>query len=151
MQSKVEQVILSSYESMYRLAYSYVRNEQDAMDVVQESAYKCIAHAAEIRQEQYIKTWVWRIVMNTALEWKKRLQREVATDQWKEEAKEAMYTNLDVQKALHSLDEREQMIITLYYYEGFKLEEVSQIMEMNLSTLKSKLYRSLKKMKQYVE
>ena len=151
MQSKVEQVILSSYESMYRLAYSYVRNEQDAMDVVQESAYKCIAHAAEIRQEQYIKTWVWRIVMNTALEWKKHLQREVATDQWKEEAKEAMYTNLDVQKALHSLDEREQMIITLYYYEGFKLEEVAQIMEMNLSTLKSTLYRSLKKMKQYVE
>ena len=45
---QVEELILSSYEAMYRLAYSYVGNEDDAMDIVQESAYKAIKNAPSI-------------------------------------------------------------------------------------------------------
>lgn len=40
LQKKVEEQILDSYEAMYRLAYTYVRNEEDALDIVQESVYK---------------------------------------------------------------------------------------------------------------
>ena len=43
---QVEELIFDSYESMYRMAYSYVRNEDDAMDIVQESAYKAIKGAS---------------------------------------------------------------------------------------------------------
>lgn len=64
----VEQEILASYEQLYRLAITYVKNEQDAMDVVQESAYKAMKNAGQVKEETYIKTWLWRIVINTSLD-----------------------------------------------------------------------------------
>ena len=50
----VEQEILASYEKLYRLAFSYVKNEQDAMDVVQESVYKAMKNASQIKEKKYI-------------------------------------------------------------------------------------------------
>ena len=49
----VEQEILASYEKLYRLAFSYVKNEQDAMDVVQESVYKAMKNASQIKEKKY--------------------------------------------------------------------------------------------------
>ena len=65
LQKKVEEQILDSYEAMYRLAYTYVRNEEDALDIVQESVYKAIRYSGRVQKEAYIHTWLWRIVMNT--------------------------------------------------------------------------------------
>ena len=71
----VEQEILASYEKLYRLAFSYVKNEQDAMDVVQESVYKAMKNASQIKEKKYIKTWLWRIVINTAVDATRRQSR----------------------------------------------------------------------------
>ena len=67
MQTLVEQELLANYASMYRFAYSYVKNEADAMDIVQESAYLAIKNASTIQNKPYIKSWLFRIVMNTAI------------------------------------------------------------------------------------
>ena len=56
--AQVEELILASYGSMYRLAYSYVKNQDDAMDIVQESAYKAIKAAASLRKPNHLKTWL---------------------------------------------------------------------------------------------
>ena len=74
----VEQEILASYEQLYRLAITYVKNEQDAMDVVQESAYKAMKNAGQVKEETYIKTWLWRIVINTSLDMCKKQKRIVS-------------------------------------------------------------------------
>ena len=50
MQQLVEQELLSSYDSLYRLAFTYVKNEADAMDIVQETAYKAIQNSASDRK-----------------------------------------------------------------------------------------------------
>lgn len=49
----VEQEILASYEKLYRLAFSYVKNEQDAMDVVQESVYKAMKMPVRSKRKIY--------------------------------------------------------------------------------------------------
>ena len=51
----VEQEILASYDKLYRLAFSYVKNEQDAMDVVQESVYKAMKNASQIKEKKYVR------------------------------------------------------------------------------------------------
>ena len=79
-QKKVEETVLSSYEAMYRLAYTYVRNEADALDIVQESVYKAIKNASGVKKETHIKTWLWRIVMNTALDFIRKNKREIAVE-----------------------------------------------------------------------
>lgn len=66
MQQQVESQLLASYESLYRLAYTYVKNPDDAMDVVQESAFKAISRSADVRSPAAIRGWLCRIVVNTA-------------------------------------------------------------------------------------
>ncbi|MCI8483958.1 MAG: sigma-70 family RNA polymerase sigma factor [Lachnospiraceae bacterium] len=146
-QQMVEQELLSSYEALYRLAYTYVKNESDAMDVVQESAYKAIKNAASLKKKAHIKTWIFRIVINTSIELLRQRQREVFWEAPEEYGKEDVYLDFDTIDALDVLNEKERAVIVLRYFEDQKLQEIADILEENLNTTKSILYRSLKKLK----
>lgn len=144
---QVEELILSSYEAMYRLAYSYVGNEDDAMDIVQESAYKAIKNAPSVTNPQYLKTWLWRIIINTSIDCLRKRQMEASFYEAEEPAAEDRYTDFDTLEALNILDERERSVIVLRFFEDRKLAEIAKILDLNVSTIKSILYRSLYKLK----
>ena len=146
-QKKVEEHVLDSYEAMYRLAYTYVKNEDDALDIVQESVYKAIKYAGRIRQEQHIRTWLWRIVMNTAVDFIRKNHREIAEEQMEDVGKEDVYQDFDTIEALEILDEREKTVVVLRFFEDQKLDDIARILNENTSTVKTVLYRSLKKLK----
>lgn len=143
----MEQEILASYEQLYRLAITYVKNEQDAMDVVQESAYKAMKNAGQVKEKTYIKTWLWRIVINTSLDMCKKQKRIVSGVFIPEEAKEDVYKDWDMLAALEELEERERTIVILKYFEEWKIDDIADLLKENPNTVKSILYRSLKKLK----
>ena len=147
LQKKVEETVLDSYEAMYRLAYTYVRNEEDALDIVQESVYKAIKHSASVKQESYIKTWLWRIVMNTALDFIIKNQKEIAVDAFYENGREDSYRDFDTIEALNVLTEKEKAVVVLRFFEDQKLSEIARTLNENTNTVKTILYRSLKKLK----
>lgn len=147
LQQKVEEQILDNYEAMYRLAYTYVRNEEDALDVVQESVCKAIKYADRVKQEGYIRTWLWRIVMNTAVDLLRSRKQEVALEEAGETGKEDIYQDFDTLEALNVLDERERAVIVLRFFEDRKLNDIAQILQENSNTVKTILYRSLKKLR----
>ncbi|MEG1848819.1 MAG: sigma-70 family RNA polymerase sigma factor [Lachnospiraceae bacterium] len=147
MRTRVEEKILDSYEGLYRLAYSYVRNEEDALDIVQESVYKAIQNAGSVKQEEYIKTWLCRIVMNTSLDTIKKRKGETSIEGIAEHGTEDTYRDFDTLQALEILNEKEKTIIILRFFEEYKLEEVANIVNENVNTVKTLLYRSLKKLK----
>lgn len=144
---KVEEEIVKSYESFYRLAFTYVRNKEDALDIVQESICKALKNAYKIKQEDYIKTWISRIVIHTAFDYLKKQNKECSIDEIIEEGKEDNDTNLDLYQALDKLKDKEKTVILLKYFEGYKLEEIAEILQENTNTIKSMLYRSIKKLK----
>ena len=143
LQQKVEDQILDSYEAMYRLAYTYVRNEEDALDIVQESVYKAIKNASKVQQESYI----WRIVMNTAVDYIRSRKNETELDAAGETGKEDTYQDFDTLEALKILDEREKAVVILRFFEDQKLDDIARILHENTNTVKSILYRSLKKLR----
>lgn len=147
LQKKVEEQILDSYEAMYRLAYTYVRNEEDALDIVQESVYKAIKNSDRVRQESYIKTWLWRIVMNTAVDFIRKNRKEMAVDEVYETGQEDTYKDFDTIEALKVLDEKEKAVVVLRFFEDQKLKDIAGILNENTNTVKTILYRGLKKLK----
>ena len=147
LQKKVEEQILDSYEDMYRLAYTYVRNEEDALDIVQESVYKAIKNSDRVRQEAFIKTWIWRIVVNTAVDFIRKNRKEFAVDEVYETGKEDTYKDFDTIQALNVLDEKERAVIVLRFFEDQKLKDIAVILNENTNTVKTILYRGLKKLK----
>ena len=138
LQQKVEDQILDSYEAMYRLAYTYVRNEEDALD---------IKNASKVQQESYIRTWLWRIVMNTAVDYIRSRKNETELDAAGETGKEDTYQDFDTLEALKILDEREKAVVILRFFEDQKLDDIARILHENTNTVKSILYRSLKKLR----
>ena len=147
MQQLVEQELLASYDSLYRLAFTYVKNESDAMDIVQESAYKAIRNAASVKNKAFIKTWLWRIAINTSIEFLRDKQREYSCEIPQEYGREDVYLDFDTMEALNVLNDKERAAVVLRYFEELKIQEIADALEENLSTTKSLLYRSLKKMK----
>lgn len=144
---QVEQQVLASYQSLYRLAYTYVRNPDDAMDIVQESAYRAIHGASEVRSANAIGGWLRRIVVNAALDLLRKRGREISSDDLPETGREDCYQDQDILRALDVLDPRERTVVVLRFFEDRKLQEIAEILDENLNTVKTMLYRSLKKLK----
>ena len=60
----IEQLLLQNYNKYYRLACSYVHNDSDAGDIVQNGAYKAIYHSHKLKSVEHAETWLYRIIMN---------------------------------------------------------------------------------------
>ena len=145
--AETEQILTDNYERYYRLAYSYMRNEDDALDVVQESAYRAIRDCRKVRNKDYLSTWIYRIVVNTALDMLRRKKKENITEELPEIPVEDQYQDLELRTVLNQLDDKSRTIILLRYFEDLKLEDIADIVGDNLNTVKARLYRSLKKLR----
>lgn len=62
----------------YRLAYSYVKNEHDALDIVSESAYRGLKELHTLRSPEFFRTWMTRIVVNCAIDLVRKSSRVVS-------------------------------------------------------------------------
>ena len=149
--AETEQILTENYERYYRLAYSYMRNEDDALDVVQESAYRAIRDCRKVRNKDYLSTWIYRIVVNTALDMLRRKKKENITEELPEIPVEDQYQDLELRTVLNQLDDKSRTIILLRYFEDLKLEDIADIVGDNLNTFKARLYRSLKKLRLNLE
>lgn len=147
MREQLEEIILSSYEAMYRTAFVYLRQEEDAMDAVQEAIVKALKQVDSVREPEYLKTWLFRILINTALDEQKRKKKILPLLNEEEVSREDVYRDLDVLNVLNSLEETERIVVSLRYFEDWKIEDIAWYLKKNVNTVKSILYRSLKKLK----
>lgn len=145
------QLIQENKLQLYRIAYSYVKNEQDALDVVQEATYKAIVNQEKLKEEAYMKSWLIRILINCAVDvLRKRENVAQAPEVWVgASANQGMDTEavMDLREAIQGLDETQKRLIHLKYFEDLKLEEIAGIMEMPLGTVKSQLHRIVKRLR----
>ncbi|KIR03557.1 RNA polymerase sigma factor SigV [Lachnospiraceae bacterium TWA4] len=152
----IEQILLDNYDNYFRLAYSYVHNEDDAGDIVQNGAYRAIKNCESLKQESYAATWIYRIMLNEIFRLcKDSKQTVISYEEVKEKeeqvGKEDNYINIDLQNALNTLDKRDRAIIILRFFEDKKIEEVADILGENVNTIKSRLYRSMRNLKRYCQ
>lgn len=148
----IENLIVENYEKYYRLAFSYVHNEADALDIVQEGAYKAIFKCDSLKEESFAGTWIYRVMLNEIFLFCRKKQTYAAENFDALNAVEEDFAfqkekDLLLQEAFENLPPKEKAVIELRYFEDMKLEEISAVLDENLSTVKSRLYRALEKMK----
>ncbi|MDQ0272779.1 RNA polymerase sigma factor [Cytobacillus purgationiresistens] len=135
-------------EDFYRLAYSYVKNQEDALDIVQDSIKKALMSIDTIQNPHAIKSWFYKIVVRTALDFLRKHKRLTVADdgviEFLSNGKEDDYENFDLQQALEDLPVQYKTVITLRYFEDLKMEEIAEIVDENISTVKTRIYRGLK-------
>lgn len=145
----VEKILIENYQKYYSLAYGYVKNEADALDIVQEGAYKAILKCDTIRNPNFVKTWIYRIMLNEIYGSMRKKNPEMSWDMELEEYIQPNFDEqMDLRNAISKLSGEEQMILDLRYYKGLKISEVADILNENLNTIKSKLYRAIDKLRE---
>ena len=152
---KLIQYIVQNQERFYRVAYSYTRHQEDALDVVQSAVCKALEAHGSIKNEDAIKTWFYRILINESLTVLKKRKRLLLSDDGLEQ-EEVYYEKgyeLDdgLEKELDRLELDVQGIIKLRFFEELSLKEISCITGLNLNTVKTKLYRGLKQLKENIQ
>ncbi|MDV6379113.1 sigma-70 family RNA polymerase sigma factor [Sporosarcina sp. GW1-11] len=147
----IETFIIENQESHYRLAYSYVRNKENALDIVQEAIIKALQSIDRLDEIKYLKTWFYRILVNTSIDFIRKHRRVLVMDdeilggylpQTEDEQ-----IDMDLLDALDALSAYEKSLIILRFFEDLKIEEVATVLGENVNTIKTKLYRTLRKLR----
>ncbi|MGE7114486.1 sigma-70 family RNA polymerase sigma factor [Lysinibacillus sp. NPDC047702] len=148
--------LFSQFEiDLYKMAYVYVGNEVDALDVVQEVAYRSFKYIHSLQSSIHIKTWLIRITINCATDLLKKrgqfLPYEMDELEKGEEPHEKLPQKWVMEDIITRLSKEEKDVILLRFYNDYTLSQVSQTLQLKLGTTKTILYRALKKLKQALE
>jgi RNA polymerase sigma-70 factor (ECF subfamily) len=141
--------IKTDQEKFYRVAYSYSKNQEDALDIVQDSVCKALKKSYQIKSNEYIKTWFYRILINTSITFLRKRKPSVNIDMINHaklgvtEPKEY----IDLYDALDKLNEDDKSLIILRFFEGMKFKEIATVTNSNINTVKTRAYRILEKLK----
>lgn len=143
--------IVAGQGDFYRLAFSHVKNRDAALDVVQESIAKALSKCDSLREPSFMKTWFYRILINESMNYYRSNRRLVPFDEVEDNravTDRDPGERLDLYAAIDRLSQAEQAIIRLRFFEDLKLEEIAQITNTNLNTVKSRLYKGLKRLRE---
>ena len=149
------QYILENQDRFYRVAYSYTRHQEDALDAVQSAVCKALEAHENIKNADAIRTWFYKILINECLTVLKKRGKVVLTADTVEQ-EEVYYEKGyeqggDIEQELEKLESDIQVIIKLRFFEEMSLKEISGITGLNLNTVKTKLYRGLKLLKENIQ
>jgi len=162
-----EALILSCKEKAYNIALRYVQNEEDALDILQESFIKIYRHLSKFNEQSRFDTWVYRIVVNTCNDMLRKSKKVTYLDQvYKNEEDEDIVVEIADNSAgpdellerkeegnyifdcLSRLKDEHREIIVLRDINGFSYEEIAEILDCSIGTVKSKISRARHKFKE---
>ena len=145
---------LIQYEKskLYRTAFLYVKNEGDALEIVQETIYKAYSSIGSLKEPSYFSTWLTRILINTSLDFIKKNKKIIPIDQESLERIESsegfmLEDKLDLLTAIEELTEKYKTVIILRYYKDLKVTEIAEILDCPEGTVKTNLHRAVNLLK----
>lgn len=147
--------LFQEYEKdIYRMAYLYVKNKHDALDVVQETAYRSFKKISTLKNPDVFKTWLIKIATSCATDMLRRKRKVIHLNpeftEIIDSSDKDLPLSLSLQDLLGTLNESEKNIILWKYYYGYTLQEISEIEGTPLGTVKSVLYRSLARLRKQI-
>lgn len=151
----VENYIVENQNAHYRLAYSYVKNKESALDIIQESIMKALKSIDSLEQIQYLKTWFYRILINTSIDFIHKDKRMVVVEDeildYHLSSNEMEVPDIDLYEAIDHLAPKQKTLIILRFFEDMKIEDIAITLGVNSNTIKTRLYAALKKLRSTME
>ena len=146
------QYLLDEQTRFYRLAYSVLKNRDEALDAVQTAVCHALERQDTLRDLNAVRTWFYRILMNACNDTLRQRARTVPFPETDEPAREDPELPDDsLSRQVDRLSPEIGAVIRLRFYEELSLKEISQITGQNLNTVKTRLYTGLKKLRVALE
>ena len=141
------QKVREKERSLYRIAVSYLKNDAEAADAVQDALLTAWEKRNTLRQTEYFGAWLTRILINCC---KQHLRRRRPTAGLSEQTPAVMPDTEDglaLRMALEKLDQAYRIPLLLYHLDGYSVTEISRILLLPQGTVKSRLSRARAKLK----
>ena len=149
-------LINDNKEKYYRVAFTYVKNKEDALDIVHDAIVKALLKIDTLQKKEFLETWFYRILINKSISFVRKHKNIVYLDdlplpQLPEARDVDREQNMTLYTAIDHLSPQLKTIIILRFYEDMKLDQIAQITSTKLSTVKARLYKALQQLKMDIE
>ncbi|MBU3111239.1 sigma-70 family RNA polymerase sigma factor [Clostridium lacusfryxellense] len=141
------ELISERKSQLYKTAFAYVKNKEEAMDIVSDTVYKAYISIKKLKEPSFFNTWLTRILINTSLDSIKKSSKAAAFE-------ENICVNtgiivkddeqlIDLNVAVDNLNGEYKTIVILKYFQDMTLIEISKILQCPLGTVKTRLHKAL--------
>ena len=159
----LEKMMIEYGNELVRLAFSYVKDTEIAKDMVQNTFIKCYKNLDSFRFDAQIKTWLYRITINECKDYLKSWNyKRVQVSSFINETTKAIlpsiektvidkYENEEMKGNIFSLPKVYQEVIYLYYYDSLKMEEIANVLDIPVNTVKTRLRRAKQRLESMIK
>lgn len=135
-------------KDLYKTALSYLKNEEEGVEAVQEITYRAFKNLNKVKEPAYFKTWLIRIMINYCNDQLKKKKRLVLNEELlHSQGVTVRQDTLEIEEALVSLDSRSRDIVTMKYFNGLKIKEIATVMDCPEGTVKTWLHKALESLR----
>lgn len=133
---------------IFTITNRMVHNRDTAMDLTQDTFIKAFLHINKVKSGKHFRAWLCRIARNVTYDYfrkekqKKTVSLEEVEDYVGTDTMEQKHRSMIIQDALDRLTEKDRMLLTLAYYEGFSHDEISEVMDIPTRNIKVQIHRA---------
>lgn len=151
---RLSEYLVENQARFYRLTYSYLHSREDALDAVQAAVCRALENSAKLKNPNAVRPWFYRILVNECMDRLRGRKRLVlispdALDSGSYE--DPLPEEHSLARRVDALPPEIQTIIKLRFYEELSLREIADVAGCNLSTVKTRLYSGLRKLRVALE
>ena len=156
--AKIREEVLTTFlveeqARFYRLAYSYLKNREEALDAVQTAVCRALEKQDSLQKPDAVRTWFYRILVNVCTDMLRQRKRVtfVPPEALDAGSYEDPLPDDTLARRVEALPPEFRAVIRLRFYEDLSLKEISDVTGVSLSTVKTRLYTGLKKLRVSLE
>lgn len=142
--------ISDAEKSLYRVAKSILKNDEDCADAVQTAILKAFDRLDTLKHEKYFRTWLTRILINECYHLLKDKKEQVPYEEYME-GLESTPEYSEVFTAVMELEDIYRVPFTLHYIEGYSTKEIAKLLDISASNVKIRLSRARAKLQNRLE
>lgn len=159
----LEKMMIEYGDELVRLAFSYVKDTEIAKDMVQNTFIKCYKNVDTFRYDAQIKTWLYRIAINECKDYLKSWHfkmvqvksfiHETAKSIYPSTEKTVIdkYNNEELKDTIFALPKVYREVVYLYYYESLKTDEIAEVLDIPMNTVKTRLRRAKQRLESMIK
>lgn len=146
-------LIMNEKDNYYKLAYAYMKNEHDALDILQEMIIVLYKEIPKLKKLDSFYSWSKTILVNLCkreLSKRKKYEEVNLENMTDENAFNESENKIYLKSLIENLNDNQKEVIRLRYYLDYTYEEISEIMEIPLGTVKSRINKGINKIRKII-
>ena len=150
LEKQLTDYLVTDQTRFYRLAYSYLKNREEALDAVQTAVCRALEKQGELKEPEALRAWFYHILVHVCMDVLRSRKRVTLIPPEALDAgsyEDPLPSDGTLAQRVDALPPEVGTIIKLRFYEDLSLKEISTVTGWNLNTVKTRLYTGLKKLR----